>query len=94
MSPHNRSIKTALALALAATAVTPAAASARFDLNPPPVHAAAPPVQVVHSAAGDGFDWGDAGIGAAGALGLSMLVGGGGALVAGKRRGHRATATP
>jgi hypothetical protein len=88
-----RSMKTALALALTATAVTPAVASAKFDLNPPPAHAAPPPVQVVHSSA-NGFDWGDAGIGAAGALGLSMLVVGGVVVVAGKRRGPGTTATP
>jgi hypothetical protein len=91
---HDRSMKTALALALAATAITPAAASARFDLNPPRVHRAAPPVQVVDNSAGSGFDWGDAGIGAAGALGLSMLVVGGGVAIAGKRRGPGTTATP
>jgi hypothetical protein len=50
---------------------------------------ATPPTIVRVTASNGGFDWGDAGIGAAGALALSM-IGLGGALVASQRRGHRA----
>jgi hypothetical protein len=35
-----------------------------------------PPTRVVTVAQADGFDWGDAGIGAGGALGAVLLVGG------------------
>ena len=66
-------IRRTLATGIVTTvAVFPAAAQARFDLNPSPGTPA--PVQTVSSPAapqptlGDqsGFDWGDAGIGAAG----------------------------
>jgi hypothetical protein len=90
MSPHNHPIKTTLALTLALGAITPAAASARYELNPPPAPASTssqPAVQVVRVPAPGGFDWGDAGIGAAGGFGLSMLAIGGGLVIA-KRRGH------
>jgi hypothetical protein len=53
----------------------------------------APPRRVVNASAPRGFDWGDAGIGAAGGLGLSMIVLGGGLAVTGTRR-HRRYATP
>jgi hypothetical protein len=43
------------------------------------------------TARNSGFDWGDAGIGAAGGLALSM-VGLGGALAVSQRRTRRATA--
>jgi hypothetical protein len=89
MRPNHGPIKTALALALALGAIAPAAASARFDLNPPAASTTPSPqpaVQIVRVSAPGGFDWGDAGIGAAGALGLSMLAMGGGLVIAGKRR--------
>jgi hypothetical protein len=81
-------IKTTLAVALALGAVAPGAASARLNLNPTPaLPAPAPPaVQVIRVAAPAGFDWGDAGIGAAGGLGLSMLAVGGGLAIAQHRR--------
>ena len=44
------------------------------------------PRQVVTAPAARGFDWGDATIGAAGVLGLSMVAVGGSLAVAGKRR--------
>jgi len=47
-----------------------------------------PPPEVVQISYRDGFDWGDAGIGAAGGLGLSTLVFGGG-LVINEYRGRR-----
>jgi hypothetical protein len=43
------------------------------------------PVVEIHTASGSGFDWGDAGIGAAGALAL-LSIAGGLALLAGARR--------
>jgi hypothetical protein len=91
MSPHNHPIRTTLALTLALGAIAPTAASARFDLNPPPAkttQSSQPAVQVVRVPAPGGFDWGDASIGAAGGFGLSMLAIGGG-LVITQRRGRR-----
>ncbi len=49
----------------------------------------APPAVVRVQAPASGFDWGDAGIGAAGGLALSM-IGLGGALAASQRRTRRA----
>jgi hypothetical protein len=49
---------------------------------------ATPPTIVRVSAPGSGFDWGDAGIGAAGGFALSM-IGIGGALVVAQRRTTR-----
>ena len=89
MTTRNHPIKTALALALALGAIAPAAASARYELNPPPAkttQSSQPAVQVVRVSAPGGFDWGDAGIGAAAGFGLSMLAIGGG-LVITQRRG-------
>jgi hypothetical protein len=97
MRPNQGPIKTALALALALGAIAPAAASARFDLNPPAARTTPSPqpaVQIVRVSAPGGFDWGDAGIGAAGALGLSMLAMGGGLVIAGKRRQTPGTSDP
>ncbi len=90
MSSHKHATKTALVVALALAAIAPAAASARLNLNPvgpssPPANASAkstegnapsprPTVQIVRVSAPGGFDWGDAGIGAAAALGLVMLA--------------------
>jgi hypothetical protein len=100
MSPHNHPLKTTLALTLALGAIAPTAASARVDLNSPPAGFAInsppakttqspqPAVQIVRLPAPGGFDWGDAGIGAAGGFGLSMLAIGGG-LVITQRRDRR-----
>jgi hypothetical protein len=104
-------ISTALALALA-LGVSAAPASARpFDLNAngsyvpaavaiaqatKPSHAVSPSPVIVRVAAPGGFDWGDAGIGAAGGIALSM-VGLGGALAMAQnraRRTRRTTALP
>jgi hypothetical protein len=97
MRPNHGPITTALALALALGAIAPAAASARFDLNPPAASTTPSPqpaVQIVRVSAPSGFDWGDAGIGAAGALGLSTLAIGGGLVIAGKKRRTPGTSDP
>ena len=105
MSPHKQARKTALVLALALGAMAPAAASARLNLNPvgpssplPNVSAKStegntpsprPTVRIVRVSAPGGFDWGDAGVGAAAAFGLLMLAGAGRSVAAGR---HRRTA--
>jgi hypothetical protein len=76
MSYRNKTIARALAVAISVGALAPAAASAHFDNLPnkiPPVPVLHPntSVQVVRD--GGGFDWGDAGIGAAAGIGLSIL---------------------
>jgi hypothetical protein len=53
----------------------------------------APPTIVRISPRGGGFDWGDAGIGAAGGFALSM-IGIGGALVVSQRRTHHSDTAP
>jgi hypothetical protein len=70
---------------------SPDAADAARDL--PPVHIPAPVVTVTRSPSG-GFDWGDAGIGAAGMLGLFSIAAGTALVVTGRRRrGTPRTAT-
>jgi hypothetical protein len=88
MNRHRYPVKTTLALAIAASAAFPAAASAHTDVPPQgdkafPVTQQVPVLQV----SSNGFDWSDAGIGAAGGLGISMIALGGG-LVLVHRRGH------
>jgi hypothetical protein len=90
MTPRNHpfSIRTTLALALALSAIAPAGALAKFDLNPTvatTTPSPQPAVQIVRVTAPGGFDWGDAGIGAAGGLGLSMLAIGGGLVITQRR---------
>ena len=87
MGPNDHKIKTTLALALALGAIIPATASARLELNPPQsgTTPSQPAVQIVRVPAPGGFDWGAAGIGAAGALGLSMVALGGGLVIAARR---------
>ena len=97
MGLNHRQIKTTLGLALALGAIAPAAASARLELNPPPAGTTPSPqpaVQIVRVSAPGGFDWGDAGIGAAGAFGLSMLAIGGGLVIAARRHRTPDTADP
>ena len=74
MPHHRRTFRTVTTAALALVAIAPAAASARFDNNPVYVPASqpAPAVRVVQ--ANGGFHWGDAGIGAAGGAGASILA--------------------
>ena len=52
-----------------------------------------PPVVVRVTAPSSGFDWGDAGIGAAGGIAISLLTGAG-ALALSHRRGRRAAGSP
>jgi hypothetical protein len=90
----NHHLKKATAVALALSAILPAAASAKpvgadpsgasFTIPQPPV------VRITTPASG--FDWGDAGIGAAGGLALAM-VGLGGGLVISHQRPRRARPT-
>jgi hypothetical protein len=94
MGLHHHKIKTTLTLALALGALAPDAAWARLDLNPTPARTtpSQPAVQIVRVSAPEAFDWGDAGIGAAGALGLSTLAIGSALVIA--ARGHRTPNTP
>lgn len=87
MGLKHHQIKTTLALAVALGAIAPAPASARFELNPRPARStpSQPAVQIVRVSAPGGFDWGDASIGAAGGLGLSMVAIGGGLVIAARR---------
>ena len=88
MGLNRHQIKTTLALAVALGAIAPAQASARFELNPRPARSTPSPqpaVEIVRVSDPGGFDWGDASIGAAGALGLSMVALGGGLLIAARR---------
>src|SRR5579862_8844882 len=100
MSSHKHATKTALVVALALAAIAPAAASARPylsapDRSSPPANVSAkstegnapsprPTVQIVRVSAPGGFDWGDAGIGLAAALGLVMIAGGGRSVIVGR----------
>jgi|tagenome__1003787_1003787.scaffolds.fasta_scaffold20802644_2 hypothetical protein len=84
MTPSSRRAKATVAAALALCATAPAAASAKLPPpDPPPSNH---PVVVVQTSPRSGFDWGDAGIGAAGGVGLAMLAAGG--LVVVQRRGR------
>ena len=104
MGLNHHQIKTTLALALVLDTIAPAQASARFELNRPQsgTTPSQPAVQIVRVSTPGGFDWGDAGIGAAGALGLSTLAIGSGLVIGAKRHrtpgtpdpGHRATPHP
>lgn len=88
MALNHHQINTTLALAVALGAIAPAPASARFELNPRPARSTPSPrpaVQIVRVSAPGGFDWGDASIGAAGALGLSTLALGGGLVIAARQ---------
>ena len=94
----NRQIKNAAALALALATIGPASATAKPvgpDLGAGTT-TQSPPAQVVRiTTPASGFDWGDAGVGAAGGLALAML-GVGGALVISQRprRTRQRTAQP
>jgi hypothetical protein len=98
MRPLNHPIKTTLALTLALVAAAPAAASARpaQDLRAlaktSSLAGTTSSTRTVTASAPHGFDWRDAGIGAAGGLGLSMVAVGGTFVVTGRRRHRRDTA--
>ena len=84
----NRRLKTAAAIALALGAITPAAATAK-PVGPDLGSATttqSPPTQIVHVTTPTSFDWGDAGIGAAGGLAISMLGLGGALVITSQRR--------
>jgi hypothetical protein len=96
-------ITTGLALALALGASAAPAAARQFDLNAngsyvpagsvsmqasQPSRPVSSPTIVRVSAPNSGFDWGDAGIGAAGGVALSM-IGLGGALAVSQHRARR-----
>jgi hypothetical protein len=94
----NKHLKKATALTLALGAILPAAATAK-PIGPDPTGASytmpqSPVVRI--TAPTSGFDWGDAGIGAAGGLALAMLSVGGGLVLSRQRpqRSRRTTALP
>jgi hypothetical protein len=94
----NHHLKKATAVALALGAILPATASAK-PVGPDPSGAsyAIPRTPVVRiTTPASGFDWGDAGIGAAGGLALAMLGVGGGLVISHHRprRTHHTTALP
>jgi hypothetical protein len=96
MALHDHAIKATVGLILLAGAIGGAATSARVDQHPVSIASAErppagrPAVQILRVSGGGGFSWEDAGIGAAGGLGLSMLGVAGGVAVA-RRRDRRAT---
>jgi hypothetical protein len=94
MSPQGRKIKSTVAVALTLGAIAPAAASAKpLPADPPGWPANTPTIELVQSTPRAGFDWGDAGIGAAAGLGLSMLAVGG-SIVLVRRHGHHSRTPP
>ena len=84
MTPSSRRAKATVAVALALGATAPSAASAKLPPPDPPTSNHA--VVFVQTSPRSGFDWGDAGIGAAGGVGLAMLAAGG--LVVAQRSGR------
>lgn len=72
-----------------APATTPVVTPDAADPSRAPGSFGSPPIQVVRvtPASGGGFDWGDAGIGAGGALAI-VLVGLGGTMLRGRRVTH------
>ena len=67
---------------------------AAFDIDVPAASNARTPQAVIRAhVPQNGFDWGDAGIGAAGGLALSMIAVGG-AFAVSQRRSRRSTALP
>ena len=89
--------RTLTAAAMIAAASAPSSAFARLNLDPEPP-AAPHPAQlatparqarpVAEASSSPGFEWGDAGLGAAGTLVL-LGTGAGSAAVIARRRGHR-----
>lgn len=72
---------------------TSAAGSASSTSNGGIVHAGASPTVIRVQAPSSGFDWGDAGIGAAGGLALAMLGLGGALVVSSQRRARHPNPT-
>jgi hypothetical protein len=94
---HNQPFKTTAALTLALALATAAPASALIPTNSgggSTVSTPAAPTIVHLTAPTSGFDWGDAGIGAAGGLAIAMLGVGGGLVISHQRpRRTRPTTT-
>jgi hypothetical protein len=89
-----RHIKQATALALALGATVPAAASAK-PIGPDPTPSTAQTSPIVRvTVPARGFDWGDAGIGAAGGLAITMFGVGVALTVSQRRNGHPRHRTP
>jgi hypothetical protein len=96
MFRHSMIKRALLAGLVICAASSPAVAQARFNLNPSPGASVSKPVQVASAPARpqprartqSGFQWGDAGIGAAGILVL-LSVGAAGASAVRRRRVHR-----
>ena len=90
----NRQIRTGAALALALAAITPAAAAAK-PIGPDSSNGTAtsqtPPTQIIRVTTPTGFDWADAGIGAAGGLAITMLGLGGALVITSQRRTRHPT---
>ena len=90
----NRQLKTAAALALALSAIAPAAATAKPVGADPvqPTSSYTPPIVRV-IAPQSGFDWGDAGTGAAGGLAITVLGLGGALVITSERRTRHPTSS-
>ena len=93
----NHHIKKTVALALTLGAIAPAGAFAK-EIGTTPFGArytTPPPITIVRvSPPAGGFDWADAGIGAAGGLALSMLGIGGALVISSHRRAQRPISPP
>ena len=94
-----RTTKTTIAVALSLGALAPAIASARpIDPYGPPAQSQADLDDLAQATAPqaapapDGFDWTDAGIGAAAGLGISLVAVGGSLVLVGNRRRHATSA--
>lgn len=83
-----RQVKKATALALALGATVPGAASAK-PIGPDPAPFTTQTTRIVRvTVPANGFDWGDAGIGAAGGVAITMLVVGAGLTLSQRRNGY------
>jgi hypothetical protein len=91
MLPHHR-FKTTAAAALTLSALAVPAASAKLPA-PDPIYKPSPTIVRISAPSSRGFDWGDAGIGAAGGLALAMLGIGGGLAIAQRRERRSGTST-
>ena len=87
MSGATKRVFAVIAVVTALAAISAPAASARFDLNPPNSNQTAKTAAVTIESPGktssNGFDWGDAAIGAGAVLALLAL--GGGAVMISRR---------
>jgi hypothetical protein len=86
VSFHNHSGSSTLATTLVIVVTAAAGAAAKTSHHAgTPASSRQPAAQVIRVSS-RGFDWGDAGIGAAAGVGLSMLAVGGGLLITANRR--------